>query len=242
MKKQLFTLLVSATVFTTSSLFATNKDKGDMLKEPTHPTPSITDRKKESQGFALNPPYIILDDPNEKNVKILQTPAEPLTFPLSERDKADIQTLINKYDQEEGCVGLAAPQIGISKRFVFINIPGTPNLKKWRPDLTDRLERTVLINPSYVPLEEEKDLAYEGCFSVKKVTGKVPRYKAIRYSALTLEGVQVEGTARGFLARVLQHEIDHLNGRCFVDLVEGEFLSTEDYIKMREEKMARDEK
>lgn len=190
-----------------------------------------------TQGVAMNPDYIILDDPNEKNIAVLKTPATPLTFPLSKSDKEDIQILIAKYNSEEGCVGLAAPQIGISKRFVFINIPDNPNLKKWRPDITDTLERTVLINPSYEPLEQEKNIAYEACFSVKKSAGQVARYNAIRYSAWTFEGAQIEGTVRGFLARVLQHEIDHLNGQCFVDHVKGELLPMEDYIKMREEKM-----
>jgi peptide deformylase len=183
------------------------------------------------------PTYIILDDPHEKNVQVLRTPAKLLTFPLSAADKEDIQTLIAKYDQEESCVGLAAPQIGISKRFVFVNIPSDPKLKKWRPDLTDTMERTVLINPRYEPLEEEKDTAYEGCFSVKKVTGQVARYTSIRYSAWTPEGQEITGTVSGFLARVLQHEIDHLNGQCFVDHVVGELLPMEDYIKMRAEKM-----
>lgn len=190
----------------------------------------------------MNPDYIILDDPNEKNIAILKTPAIPLTFPLSERDKEDIQTLISKYDSEESCVGLAAPQIGISKRFVFVNIPDNPKLKNWRPDLLDTMERTVLINPRYEPVEQEKNIAYEACFSVKKTTGKVARYNSIHYSAWTFEGIQIEGTARGFLARVLQHEIDHLNGQCFVDHVEGEFLPMEDYIKMRQEKMMGNEK
>lgn len=190
-----------------------------------------------SQGLAMINPYIILDDPNEPNVQVLKTPAKPLVFPLSQRDTEDIQMLINKYDSEDGCVGLAAPQIGISKQFVFINIPDNPQLKKWRPDLIDAMERTLLINPSYEPLEAEKEIAYEACFSVKKVAGKVARYKAIRYSAWTLEGTPIEGTARGFLARVLQHEIDHLNGQCFLDHVEGELLPMDDYIKMRQAKM-----
>lgn len=236
MNKQILILMLGAAIFAMGPAFA-------MIDESeTHQNSTITDNKKENQGFAMNPSYIILDDSNEENVKILKTPAEPLTFPLSEKDKEDIQTLINKYDREEGCVGLAAPQIGISKRFVFINVPETANLKKWRPDLIDTLERTVLINPSYAPLGEEKNLDWEGCFSVEKVTGQVPRYKAIRYSAWTPEGEHIAREARGFLARILQHEIDHLNGQCFVDLVEGEFLSTEEYIKMRQAKMMGEEK
>ena len=102
------------------------------------------------------------------------------------------------------------------------------------------MERTVLINPRHEAFGEEKVIAYEGCFSVEKVTGQVARYKTISYSAWSLEGIEIKGTAHGFLARVLQHEIDHLKGQCFLDHVEGKLLSMKNYIKMRQEKMDKD--
>lgn len=136
-------------------------------------------------------------------------------------------------------MGLAAPQIGIGKQFIFVNIPDDPNLKKWRPDFTDTMERTVLINPRYEPKGDEKEVAYEACFSVEKVTGQVPRYISIRYFAYSPEGQEIQGEASGFLARVLQHEIDHVHGTCFVDRAQGELISKEDYLEMRRTKMGK---
>jgi len=184
------------------------------------------------------PDYVILDGPNEIGAQVLKTPAQPLTFPLSEEDQKDIQTLIDKFNQEEMCVGLAAPQVGISKKFIIVNVPDDPKLKNWRPDLTDTLEKTVLVNPVYKPVGEKTVTAYEACFSVKKSAGPVARYESISYSAYTPDGQLIEGKASGFLSRVLQHEIDHTEGKCFVDHVpEGKLITMEEYVEMRSKKM-----
>ena len=75
----------------------------------------------------------------------------------------------------------------------------------------------TLINPEIVKGEGEKIADYEGCLSVSKVYGKVPRWSRVRVKALDLEGNEIRIKADGFLARVLQHEIDHTNGICFID-------------------------
>ena len=75
----------------------------------------------------------------------------------------------------------------------------------------------TLINPEIVKGEGEKVADYEGCLSVSKVYGKVPRWSRVRVKALDLEGNEIRIKADGFLARVLQHEIDHTNGICFID-------------------------
>ena len=85
---------------------------------------------------------------------------------------------------------------------------------------------------------ESLQTGYEACFSVKDLAGPVARYKTIRYSAYTPEGTHVEGIARGFLARLIQHEIDHLRGHCFIDYVaSGELLPIEEYRKKRQKAM-----
>jgi len=190
------------------------------------------------------PDYVVLDleHPEDSYTRVLREPAEPFVFPLSDDDKSIIQTLIDKFDQEENCAGLAAPQIGINKQVIVFKVPDDPEYKKWRPDLTDTMPKTVWINPSYVPLGEEKHSDYEGCFSVKDLAGPVPRFKSIRYSAYAPEGEYVEGIARGFLARLIQHEIDHLKGTLFIDYVrEGELLPIEEYRKKRREAMEKKE-
>lgn len=103
---------------------------------------------------------------------------------------------------------LAAVQIDELKRVVIV-----------RSDFENKEDRefTVLINPEIVKYEGDVKADYEGCLSVKNVYGKVPRYTKIRVKALNAEGVEIRFKADGFLARVIQHEIDHTNGILFVD-------------------------
>ena len=78
-------------------------------------------------------------------------------------------------------------------------------------------EFTTLINPEIVKKEGSELADYEGCLSVSKIYGKVPRWTRVRIKALDIDGNEVRLKADGFLARVLQHEIDHTNGICFID-------------------------
>ena len=81
----------------------------------------------------------------------------------------------------------------------------------------DDKEFTTLINPKIIKTEGEQIADYEGCLSVSKVYGKVPRWTRIRIKALDIDGNEVRLKADGFLARVIQHEIDHTDGICFID-------------------------
>lgn len=88
-----------------------------------------------------------------------------------------------------------------------------------RSDFDDKQIRDFipLINPEIVKAEGKLIDDYEGCLSVKDFYGKVPRYSKIRVKALDADGNEVRFKAEGFLARVIQHEIDHTNGILFVD-------------------------
>lgn len=103
---------------------------------------------------------------------------------------------------------LAAVQIGKLDRVVIV-----------RSDFEDKGNRefTVLINPEVVKYEGDIVADYEGCLSIRNVYGKVPRHTKIRVKALDEEGREVRFRAEGFLARVIQHEIDHTNGIVFID-------------------------
>jgi peptide deformylase len=103
---------------------------------------------------------------------------------------------------------LAAVQIDNLQRVVII-----------RSDFDDKSARdfTALINPEIVKYEGEVVSDYEGCLSVGGVYGKVPRHTKVRVKALDLEGHEVRFKADGFLARVIQHEVDHTNGIVFID-------------------------
>ncbi len=80
----------------------------------------------------------------------------------------------------------------------------------------------VFINPEVVKYEGEVIEDYEGCLSVKDVYGRVPRHSKVRIKATGLNGKQIRLTAEGFLARVFQHEIDHTNGKLFVDHIKDQ--------------------
>ena len=103
---------------------------------------------------------------------------------------------------------LAAVQIDRLERVVIV-----------RADFEDKdnQEFIPLINPEIVKYEGEITYDYEGCLSVKDFYGKVPRYSKIRVKATNIDGDEIRIKANGFLARVLQHEIDHCNGIVFVD-------------------------
>lgn len=103
---------------------------------------------------------------------------------------------------------LAAVQVDVLEKVVIV-----------RSDFEDKAnnEFTTLINPEIVKTEGAQISDYEGCLSVSKVYGKVPRWSRIRVKALDIDGNEIRLKADGFLARVLQHEIDHTNGICFID-------------------------
>jgi peptide deformylase len=103
---------------------------------------------------------------------------------------------------------LAAVQIDRLERVIII-----------RSNFEDKEDRdfTVFINPEIVKYEGEVVADYEGCLSVKEIYGKVPRHNKIRLKATNINGVEVRFKADGFLARVIQHEIDHTNGIVFID-------------------------
>lgn len=110
-------------------------------------------------------------------------------------------------------VGVALAAIQIDKPYRIIII---------RSDFDDKGDKTfaVFINPEIVKREGVVQEDYEGCLSVKDIYGKVPRHSRVRMKALDEQGHEVKVRAEGFLARVIQHELDHLSGRLFVDLIE----------------------
>ncbi len=114
--------------------------------------------------------------------------------------------------EHEVGVALAAIQIDIPLRVVVI-----------RSNFDDKKDRgfLTLLNPEITKYEGEEEEDFEGCLSVKDIYGKVKRHNKVRVKALNKQGKDIRITAEGFLARVLQHEIDHTNGILFVDHIKG---------------------
>jgi peptide deformylase len=185
------------------------------------------------------PDYSVVNLTTNRKPAVLTTPAQKLSFPLTPEDINDVKILETKFDGEKNCPGLAAPQIGIPKQIIVFAAPENQDLKKWRSDFTQYMDKTIWINPSYEGVGEEKKEDYEACFSVLEVAGPVKRYCKIHYTAYTVTGELVEGTAEGFLARIIQHEADHVNGKLFIDYVpEDQLMKIDDYRKKRAEAVA----
>lgn len=135
---------------------------------------------------------------------VLLEPARPVT----DIGDPEVQRLIDDMVEtlaDAGGIGLAAPQVYAPLRLVLAL------------QIEDRSERgtaepLVLVNPELVSLTEELELAFEGCLSIPGLRGRVPRHRRVGYRALDRRGRPVAGEATGLFARVLQHEVDHLDG------------------------------
>ena len=120
---------------------------------------------------------------------------------------AELQRLIDDMKEtleDAGGVGLAAPQIFQSRRIILAKAP--PERGEGAAPLT------VLINPELELIGEERELGWEGCLSIPGLRGAVPRATRLVYRGFDRTGAPVEAEAHGFFARVLQHEVDHLDG------------------------------
>ncbi|MBL1263728.1 peptide deformylase [Candidatus Methylomicrobium oryzae] len=126
-------------------------------------------------------------------------------------------------------VGLAAPQIGESLRIVIVASRPTPRY----PD-APLMEPTVMINPSFETLSETTEKGWEGCLSIPGIRALVPRFKDIRVDYTDEQGHPVRIRLQDFIARVFQHEFDHLNGLVFLDRVENnrDIFSESEYLKL----------
>ena len=103
--------------------------------------------------------------------------------------------------------GLAAPQIGVGLQVVIFEVDANPRY----PDV-ETVPLTVLINPVLTPMSDALEEGWEGCLSVPGMRGLVPRHAALRYQGFDAAGCPLDRSVSGFHARVVQHEVDHLNG------------------------------
>ncbi|MBB2157154.1 peptide deformylase [Gluconacetobacter diazotrophicus] len=118
-----------------------------------------------------------------------------------------IDDMIETMEDARGA-GLAAPQVHVSLRLFVYRVPAERSAGGDDPPR----ETSVLINPVLSPVDDEMALRPEGCLSIPGLRGMVPRHVRIAYSGLDRAGQAVQGVASGFLANVLQHEYDHLDG------------------------------
>jgi len=117
----------------------------------------------------------------------------------------DIISTMFEVMKEEGGIGLAAPQIGVSHRIIVVSID------------EKGFERLALINPVIEYFLDRKSTMEEGCLSVPGIRADVKRSSSIVVNGLGRSGRQINIETEGLLARVIQHEVDHLNGVLFID-------------------------
>jgi len=140
---------------------------------------------------------------------ILRRKARPII-----RFDSELQTLIDDMIdtmREAPGVGLAAPQVGISDRLIVVEYPEDDEIE----DAPKKL--FVLINPELKEKSEEVEMGIEGCLSIPGLHGEVERALAVTVKGLNRHGQPVKIKARGWMARIFQHEIDHVDGIVFTD-------------------------
>ena len=144
---------------------------------------------------------------------ILRLRAKPVADPTAKSVKILVRDMIDTIAEANGA-GLAAPQIHESLRVVVFQAPGDtdPGEADGGESFSSTAPLTVLINPEIELLSPVDAEGWEGCLSVEGLRGLVPRADHIRYRGYDLDGRLVEREARGFHARVVQHECDHLDG------------------------------
>lgn len=135
----------------------------------------------------------------------LKKKAEPVKTILP-GDPSFFDDMIDTMHLEDG-VGLAAPQVGVSRRIIVVSPTMTPG------------EEFVFVNPEILEARG-RILGLEGCLSVPGVSGEISRAKVVRFRALDRNGKVVEMEVKDFFARIIQHEVDHLNGILLIDRVD----------------------
>ena len=172
---------------------------------------------------------------------VLKRAADAIDDPTAPEIRRLIADMVDTLADASG-VGLAAPQVHVPKRLVIFYIPESRAREALDDDMEegedeeddeengngDAVPMTVLINPEIEALSDETVIGVEGCLSLPDMIGRVPRFRHIRYKALTPDGSNIEREVSGFHARVVQHECDHLEGILYPMRMED--LSTLGYV------------
>ena len=135
---------------------------------------------------------------------------QQVAAPVERFGTAELRQLVADMDDTMRALngaGIAAPQIGVSLRAVIFEVTRNPRYPQAEP-----VPYTVLLNPVLDLLGDERDEAWEGCLSVPGLRGLVARHTNLRYRGFDLDGRPIDRTVTGFHARVVQHEVDHLDG------------------------------
>lgn len=164
------------------------------------------------------------DQNNNKIPQILQTKCAK----VGQVDDSVAEIIKNLLDTIKNssipAAGLSAPQIGVNRRICIIR-KFKPNPNNPEEDLATDI---VLINPEITGKSKSTDIAWEGCLSIPHLYGRVQRAEKVNVIALNENGDKIKIKASGYLARVIQHEVDHLDGILFTQKVIGKLITEEE--------------
>ena len=151
---------------------------------------------------------------NDADTSVLRKKSVELKTPLDKEAQAEIRALMDSFTCRDDASGLAGPQIGINKRIIIFRNKTVDDKtkKKMNPDDYD-----VLVNPRITQSRGEKVTAAEGCLSCPDIQIEVSRFPEIKVRALNEKGEKISKRYLDYTARVVQHEIDHLDGTLIVD-------------------------
>jgi peptide deformylase len=159
---------------------------------------------------------------------VLRGVADRITDPRNSAVQALIEDMLVTVEDANG-VGIAAPQV-FEPLSLFI-VSSNPNQ---RYPNAPQMEPTAMINPEILWVSDEKEKDWEGCLSIPGLRGLVPRHRRIGVRYLTRRGEVREEEYADFLARVFQHEFDHVQGVVFIDLVEStlDLVTEKEYFRV----------
>jgi peptide deformylase len=163
----------------------------------------------------------------EVGEKILKSKCKKVDLNNITNDELQFISDLKLTFKETAGFGIAAPQLGVNKRIIIVGV----NKEDCKYENAEDLKTTVMINPTWKKISDETNFEYEGCLSVPVVRGKVERYNNIELVYYNERGDKIKKQYFGFNARLLQHEIDHLDGVLFLEKVYNNEFATIDNIK-----------
>ncbi|UBF28973.1 peptide deformylase [Kovacikia minuta CCNUW1] len=156
---------------------------------------------------------------------VLRQRSQPVLDVRNERIQTLIDDLILTVQKANG-VGIAAPQVAQSDRLFIVASRPNP-----RYPHAPEMEPTAMINPRILSHSSETEKGWEGCLSIPGIRGQVPRFRAIEVEYVGRDGRQYRQELTDFVARIFQHELDHLDGIVFLDRVQStqELMTEQEY-------------
>ena len=151
---------------------------------------------------------------NAKDISFLRKKSVELPVPLDKESLEIIKILTDSFLERDDAVGLAAPQIGINKRIIAFRVKG---FDEGQGKVKSIKDIEVLVNPRITQAHGEKVTGVEGCLSCPDIQVEISRFPEIKVRAFNAKGEKINKKYLDYVARVIQHEIDHLDGKLIVD-------------------------